>query len=156
MSAPRRAAAAFSGRAPDLSIESSIFCSRKPDPETLATTPIDATRYDMCRKCSTLLPKLVQRDKYRISVSRPVCRRGMLAPPYKQHRNRHCSGVARRIGLRAASGTSSGSCFRRDVIVEGRAARLVREQEGNVVRPSGLLGYEHAGEPIGEDDESHA
>jgi hypothetical protein len=38
-----------------------------------------------------------------------------------------------------------------DAFVEGRAARLVRKQVSNVERPSGLLGYERADVPIGED-----
>jgi hypothetical protein len=44
-----------------------------------------------------------------------------------------------------------------DVIVDGgQVSSLPREQEGNVERPSGLVGYEEAGEPIGEDDEADA
>jgi hypothetical protein len=39
-----------------------------------------------------------------------------------------------------------------DMFVEGRAARLVRQSESNVERPSGLVGYERAGVPIIEDD----
>jgi len=40
------------------------------------------------------------------------------------------------------------------VIVEGRAARLRRDQASNIERPSGLVGYEKTGVPIGEDDEA--
>jgi hypothetical protein len=35
--------------------------------------------------------------------------------------------------------------------VEGRAARLLRDPVSNVERPSGLVGYEKAGDPIGDD-----
>jgi hypothetical protein len=41
-----------------------------------------------------------------------------------------------------------------DVLVEGRAARLVRKHESDVEHPSGLPGYESAGDPIVEDDEA--
>jgi hypothetical protein len=42
-----------------------------------------------------------------------------------------------------------------DVFVDGgRAARLLRDRESNVERPSGLVGYEDAGDPIGEDEEA--
>jgi uncharacterized Zn-binding protein involved in type VI secretion len=42
-----------------------------------------------------------------------------------------------------------------DVIVDGGpAARLLRDSESNVERPSGLVGYEDGGDPIGEDDEA--
>lgn len=41
-----------------------------------------------------------------------------------------------------------------DLIIDGRrAARLLREPASNVERPSGLVCYEDAGEPILEDDD---
>jgi hypothetical protein len=40
-----------------------------------------------------------------------------------------------------------------DLLVEGRAARLLRDSERNVERPSGLPGYEKAGDPIGLEDD---
>jgi hypothetical protein len=40
-----------------------------------------------------------------------------------------------------------------DAIVEGRASRLLRDPVSNIERPSGLVGYEQTGEPIGEDEE---
>ncbi len=45
-----------------------------------------------------------------------------------------------------------------DVIVDApRAARLLRDPVSNITPPSGLVGYESAGEPIGiEDDEADA
>jgi hypothetical protein len=36
--------------------------------------------------------------------------------------------------------------------VEGRAARLVRNQVSNVEHSSSLVGYESTGSPIGDDD----
>jgi hypothetical protein len=43
-----------------------------------------------------------------------------------------------------------------DVFVDGPAARLLRDSESNVERPTGLVGYEDGGDPIGEDDEADA
>ena len=44
-----------------------------------------------------------------------------------------------------------------DVFVDGgRAARLLRDSESNVERPSGRAGYQNAGESIGEDAEDDA
>jgi len=43
---------------------------------------------------------------------------------------------------------------RPDLFVDGRRAdRLFRDRECYVARPSALVGYEGAGEPIGEDDD---
>ncbi len=73
--------------------------------------------------------------------------------PHRSHVNdepdrsrRRPSGRVRRIH------TAAGG--RPDAFVEGRAARLVRRSESNAERPSGLVGYEKVGEPIGEDDDS--
>ncbi len=42
------------------------------------------------------------------------------------------------------------------MIVEGRAARLLRDPVSNAERTPGLVGYEDLGEPIGEDEEFKA
>ncbi len=57
----------------------------------------------------------------------------------------------KRSGLRKVHNASGFP----DVIVDGGpAARLLRDSESNVERPTGLGGYDGAGDPLGEDDEA--